>query len=95
MFIAITLLVILCVGTMVITKLPISDRTRHEYIVTLSGVASFVALMIVLFWLVLGIPRGQYPTFSLFPIFVVSVMAGLVALRANKIYKSRYGSYPA
>ncbi len=95
MGITIIIIALMLLGSWLITLLPTSTRRDHESFVELTGTVSIVSLGFVAFWLVFGLPRGQSPAFSLIPLSLLGVIAGLIALRANKVYKSRYGSNPA
>lgn len=62
----------------------------QELRVNIYGVSAFVAIAYAVMWLILGLPRGQYPD-SLFGNLWLTACAGVVltlmALRANKVYK--------
>jgi len=94
-FIALTLVVILLISMVIFDKIGLPMQQRHELFVEVNGASAFIAFGFVAFWLAMGIPRGQYPTFSLWPLVVVGVLFSLSALRANKVYKDRYGNAPA
>lgn len=95
MFIALTLIVTLLASVVLFDKMGLPVQKRHELFVEVNGASAFIAFGFVAFWLALGIPRGQYPTFSLWPLVVVGIFFSLSALRANKVYKDRYGNAPA
>lgn len=95
MFIALTLVAIVLSSMIALDKLGLSKRTQHQLFIEYNGAAAFIAFGIVAAWLVLGVPRGQYPDFSLWPLAIVSVLFTLSALRANKVYRDRYGTTPA
>jgi cytochrome bd-type quinol oxidase subunit 2 len=95
MLIALTLIVCLVVSTVLLVKLGVAEKKRHEIFVEMNAVCAFAAYGTVLSWLMFGLPRGQHPSFSLWPLVIVGVLFILSGLRAHKVYKDRYGTTPA
>jgi pheromone shutdown protein TraB len=70
-------------------------QKRTETLYMILGATSFISLLIPAFWLTIGIATAQSPSFSLLPLIVMGIIAGLVSRRVYVVHNKLYGSYPA
>ena len=85
MFITLTCIAIAVIGVIISNNVEFDEMSRREAIATIYGALAFILLGIVFLWFAFGIPRGQYPEFSLLPPTVVGCIFAAMALRANAV----------